>query len=98
MVKTIIWTSPAVADLQDIYDFISKDSEFYAKSFVNELIDSTERLVTFPKIARKAPEFDNENIRDLIFQNYRIIYLIKDESIFILAVVHTRRDLQLPEE
>ena len=40
-----------------------------------------------------VPEADEETIRELLYQNYRIIYRIKDELIEILTVIHGRRDL-----
>jgi plasmid stabilization system protein ParE len=37
---------------------------------------------------------DSENIRELIFQSYRIIYLNQINHVYILAVIHGSRDLQ----
>jgi len=40
-----------------------------------------------------VPEADEETIRELLYQHYRIIYRIKSELIEILTVIHGRRDL-----
>jgi plasmid stabilization system protein ParE len=40
-----------------------------------------------------VPEAEEENIRELLFQNYRIIYRVGTDSILILTVIHGARDL-----
>lgn len=48
-------------------------------------------IPTFPKAGRVVPEYNQENIRERIFQNYRIVYRLKPEMIEIVAVVHSVR-------
>ena len=45
-------------------------------------------------MGRKVPELGNENIRELTLYSYRILYEVKDQDVFVLAVIHMRRDLQ----
>ncbi len=40
-----------------------------------------------------VPEYGRKYIRELIFQNYRIIYQIKEDIVLILTVIHGKRDL-----
>jgi toxin ParE1/3/4 len=47
----------------------------------------------FPKIGRKVPESDDEFIREMLFQNYRIIYKLQKENVYILAVIRQAKDL-----
>ncbi|MFO8152054.1 type II toxin-antitoxin system RelE/ParE family toxin [Thioalkalivibrio sp.] len=91
--SSIIWSDPAVEDLESILDFIAKDSEYYALSFVNEIIGHASKLHDFPDMGRIVPEYDRHDIRELIFQSYRIIYQIKGDEIIILTVVHGKRNL-----
>jgi addiction module RelE/StbE family toxin len=91
--RRLIWTDPAVEDLQAISDYISKDSEYYASIFIGELIQSVEKLIEFPEIGRMVPEYQRKDIRELIVQSYRIIYQIEDNRILILTVVHGRKEL-----
>jgi plasmid stabilization system protein ParE len=69
----ISWTAPAIESLRNLYSYIAKDSEIYAASFVQRIVLSVENLTTFPKLGRVVPEADEETIRELIYQNYRII-------------------------
>ena len=50
-----------------------------------------------PRLGRKVPELDEENVREVSLYSYRILYEIKTTHIDILAVIHTRRDLQAEE-
>ncbi len=91
MVK-VIWTDSAIQDLNDIGDFISKDSIRYAEITVEKLFYAVDILMTYPNIGRIVPEFEDENIRELIHGNYRIVYQLIDEfRIDILTVNNCAR-------
>ncbi|MGD0222758.1 MAG: type II toxin-antitoxin system RelE/ParE family toxin [Terriglobia bacterium] len=89
----LIWTDPSIADLRAIRDYIGRDSDYYAADLVEQLVLSVERLLQFPKLGRVVPETQDENIRELVQQSYRIIYRILGERIEILTIVHGSRDL-----
>jgi len=93
----IKWTEKASSNLENIHEFISKDSSVYATQFVISLIDSTQILENFPYSGRKVPKFEQYNFRELIRQGYRIIYQIDDSTtdIDVLVIVHLSRDLKL---
>ena len=96
----ILWTEPAISDLEAIQDYIARDSELYANDFVASILDETQRLESFPKIGRATPEAHSPNIRELLYGSYRIIYRIhKEEMIQILTVIHGSRDIsRLPRK
>jgi plasmid stabilization system protein ParE len=90
----IRWTEPAVLDLESIRDYIARDSDYYATEFIGRILDAVEKLYMLPSMGRKVPEAYDDNIREIIFYNYRIIYMIeRAESILVLAVIHAARDL-----
>ena len=91
------WTEPSVETLQGIKDYIAKDNEFYAVRFVERIVAAAEKLQNFPSLGRKVPEADREDIREIIFQAYRIIYRSRADRVEILAVVHGGRDLDRDE-
>ncbi len=43
-------------------------------------------------MGRRVPEAEEENIREIIFQNYRIIYRLETEQVLILTILHAARD------
>lgn len=87
------WAESAVIDLENIKDYIAKDSEYYASLFTEKIFATVEEIATFPHLGREVPEYKAEYIREVLYNNYRIIYQIKDNNILILAVVHGARDL-----
>jgi len=56
--------------------------------FIERIIEAVERLETFPEMGRRVPEAEEENIREIIFQNYRIIYRLETEQVLILTILH----------
>jgi len=90
----IIWTEPAVADLQNIKTYISNDSKYYATVVTEKILKSVEKIKDFPRIGREVPEFEGNEIREIIYSNYRIIYRIHEDFILILAVVHGKRNIE----
>ena len=91
----IVWTEPAVDSLQAIHDYIARDNAFYAGLFTQRLIEIAESLQDLPERGRLVPEAGNADMRELLFQHYRIIYRLRAEIIEILAIVHGARDLSL---
>jgi toxin ParE1/3/4 len=94
MVK-VIWTAHSIDDLKEIMNYISRDSVKYAYILKDNIFNLTEKLIKYPRIGRIVPEYKQDSIRELIYKNYRIIYLIKTESIEILTIFHGTRRLKL---
>lgn len=90
----IRWSDIAEADLDQLYDYIARDVPYYAEQFVDRLIEAVGVLQAHPKIGRPVPEAeDREDVRELIFQSYRIVYLLEPEQVYILTVIHGSRNL-----
>ena len=48
----LIWTEPAVLDLEKIKEYVSRDSEYYALNLIENIFESVEKLKEFPNIGR----------------------------------------------
>ena len=91
----INWTLQALSDLKDLADYISKDEKHYAKLQVIRLKSSVEILKNQIEIGRIVPEFDRENLRQIIEGNYRIVYkIVNKDRVDILTIHHSSRDLK----
>jgi len=90
------WTENAVEHLVNIYEYIALNSPTYAKRVVDKITRRSEQISEHPLSGRKVPEYDAEDIRELIEKPYRIIYRIKPDQIDVLAVIHGSR--LLPDE
>jgi addiction module RelE/StbE family toxin len=84
----IRWTDQSLIDIENIAEFISKDSERYASIQVERFFEETEILKTFPQSGRIVPEINNKHIREIILGNYRIIYRIFSASKIDIITVH----------
>lgn len=88
------WSEPALEDMEGIRDYIANDSTFYAQQFIERVFDVAKNLEKFPELGRIVPEVEEtKNVRELIFQGYRIIYLHQPDHVYIVAVMHGSRDL-----
>jgi addiction module RelE/StbE family toxin len=96
MVK-VVWTDQAIQDLNDIGEYIAKDSERYAREVIRSLFESTEIIVSHPKAGRIVPEYNIDYLRELIRGSYRIVYRVVDKfRIDILIVHYSARQLKIP--
>ncbi|OIO24187.1 MAG: plasmid stabilization protein [Ignavibacteria bacterium CG_4_8_14_3_um_filter_37_9] len=80
------WTKEALQRLQAIEDYIARDNIKAAGGFVDN-----------PRKGRVVPELSIENIRELLHKNYRIVYLVKKNSIEILTVFEGHQLLKKDE-
>ena len=96
MASEVVWSLEAISDLDTLADFIAKDSPFYAAAFVAEIRDASRTLAVFSERGRTVPELNNEDIRELIIKNYRLIYLVEENRVTILSLIHSARRLHIP--
>ena len=90
------WTQNAIEHLVNIYDYIALHSPTYGKRTVDRITRRSEQIAEHPFSGRKVPEYDADDIRELIENPYRIIYRIKSDQIDVLAVIHGAQ--LLPDE
>ncbi|PLY16450.1 MAG: plasmid stabilization protein [Sulfurimonas sp.] len=72
--------------IQNILEYIAKDSLNQALKFQVKLDESIDKLVDMPYKFRKSIYFENENIRDLIFKEYVIPYKIDKNKNQIIII------------
>ena len=75
----------------------TRDSPFYAGLFAKKIDAIATGLAQFPRAGRVVPEYGDEAIRERIYQNYRIVYRLKSDTIEIVAVTHGASPLRESE-
>jgi addiction module RelE/StbE family toxin len=91
----IIWTDEAINDLRAIKEYLDRvAAPEIAQRFCLALLAAPDRIKRFPQSGQVVPEFREEDIREVLFQDYRIIYQVGDGACYIRTVVHGSRDLQ----
>ena len=94
MARKIIWSEPAVEDLEAAVEFIAKDSEAYAANLAQLAVDAAESLAQFPHRGHKVPDPKLSRFRELIIGSYRLIYLVETKRVLIVALLHGHRALR----
>ncbi len=94
MVK-IKWSDAAKSDLKGIFEYLSHDSPQYAEYLFERIFESIENLKSFPEMGRRVQELKNPNMRELLLQNYRIVYQYIENSIEIITIFHGKRLLRI---
>ncbi len=87
----IIWSPEAAEDLEQIKNYIARDSDYYAKSVVKKILEASKSIGSFPYSGRIVPEINDSRVRERIIYSYRMIYKIRKESILIIAIIHGKR-------
>jgi plasmid stabilization system protein ParE len=82
------WTREAENQLQGIYDYIARDSREYALQTVGRLIRRSKQIAEFPYSGRMVPELEAPEIREFIVGSYRLIYTVRPEAVFVVALFH----------
>jgi len=90
----VIWTEPALLDLESIAEYIAIDKPSAASHLVKKIFSTTERLEQFPKSGHKPPEFKKTRYLEVIENPCRIFYRIESDKIYIIYVMRSERKLR----
>ncbi|MBU0680841.1 MAG: type II toxin-antitoxin system RelE/ParE family toxin [Proteobacteria bacterium] len=93
----IIWSPLAIDRASEIAEYIALDNTTAATKWVERVFEKVKNLSSFPETGRKVPEVNRNEIRELIFGNYRIIYRIEKSNISILTIRHSKQILPVDE-
>jgi toxin ParE1/3/4 len=88
----VTWSKPAEKDLKQIFAYIARDSIFYAKKVVKNIVEKSMSLESSPRRGRMVPEINDPDIREIFIYSYRLMYQISPDNIYILGVIHGKRD------
>lgn len=91
----IIWTEPALLELDEIADYISLDDPQAAKKLVRKAFKRIEHLADHPKSGKLVEEFENSVYREVVLSPCRIFYRIEDKIIFIIHIIRDEQQLHL---
>jgi len=93
----LVWSPLAVERASEIAEYIAQDKPAAADYWINTVFSKVDQLRSSPEIGRVVPEIRNEQFRELIYGNYRIIYRIEKRQISILTIRHGKQILPIDE-
>jgi addiction module RelE/StbE family toxin len=87
----LVWSEKAEKQLDQIFAYIAEDSNIYAFHTVEQIIKTAEGLLRHPRSGRVVPEYERADVREILYNPYRIIYRLSENQVEILSVIHARR-------
>ena len=93
----IIWSPLAIDRASEIAEYIALDKPAAADKWINTLFSKVGQLKLTPKSGRVVPEIGDEQFRELIYGNYRIIYRIEKKQLSILTIRHGKQILPIED-
>ena len=93
----IVWSPLAVDRASEIAGYIAQDKPAAAEKWIKTVFSKVGQLKSSPEIGRIVPEIGNNQFRELIYGNYRIIYRIEVGQISVLTIRHGMQILPIKE-
>ena len=90
----LIWTEPALADLEAIADYISLDNPAAARRLVQMVFERVERLECFPSFGKRPPEMPRSPYREIVVTPCRVFYRVEGDTVFLLHVMRAEHLLR----
>lgn len=94
----VLLTEDAQKDIEGIHQFLAEsDSPAAAERVLDRLVEVAESLAAFPErgaFPRELEALGMRDFRQVFFKPYRVIYRIRDRSVFIYLIADGRRDMQ----
>lgn len=90
----LIWTEPALLDLDEIAEYIALDDPLAASRYVHRVFDRVERLQIHAKSGKRPPELPRSPYREVVVPPCRVFYRIEGETVYILYVMRSERLLR----
>ena len=86
------WTRQALSDLTRLYEFLSAVNQQAAARTVQALTTAPTTLLNNPRIGEQLFEFESREVRRIIVGRYEMRYEIRESTIYVLRLWHTRED------
>lgn len=90
----VVWTEPALSDLDAIADYIALDNPDAAKQLVQRVFRHVDQLAAHPKSGSKPPELKGWRYRQIIEPPCRVFYRQERSEVFILHVMRSEQLLR----
>ncbi len=90
----IIWTDPALSNLNEIAEYIALTNLAAAKNLTQKVFNKITRLEVNPESGKVPTELKNLNYREVIVNPCRIFYKVDNNQVYILHVMRQERDLR----
>jgi plasmid stabilization system protein ParE len=92
MAIKIVFKESFAIRLEKQIKYIGFNNPQNARKFKNSLLKRIKEIPKNPYVCRKSIYFEDQNIRDLIYKGYTIVYEITDETIEVFGFMKNQKD------
>ena len=93
----VVWSPRAIRRVTEAARFIADENPRAAIDWVRGLFDFARPLARFPDMGRSVPEIGRPEIREILFQGYRVVHRVAPRRVEILTVRHAKRRFSFRE-
>jgi len=90
----IIWSEPALGDLDAIADYIALENPVAASALIKRIFGHIEQLVDHPESGSRPQELGRSRYRQIVEPPCRVFYRYDGHKVFILYVMRSERLLR----
>lgn len=90
----IVWTEPALSDLEAIADYIALENPVAAAELVRRVVAHAEQLADHPESGSRPLELKRSRYRQIVESPCRLFYRYDGDKVFILYVMRSERLLR----
>jgi len=90
----LIWTEPALSDLDAIADYIALENPAAARELVQRIVHHVEQLAEYPESGARPRELRGSRYRQIVEPPCRVFYRYNGERVFVLYVMRGERRLR----
>ena len=80
------------SDLARLYEFLTPVNKPAAARTVQTLTKASTILLTNPRVGEQLFQFEPREVRRILVGQYEMRYEIRNETIYVLRIWHTRED------
>jgi len=90
----VIWTEPALSDLDAIADYFALDKPDAVLALVKRVFEHVEHLQSCPESGSRLPELKRSRYRQIVEPPCRVFYRYDGERVYILYVMRSEQLLR----
>jgi len=90
----LIWTGPALLDLDEIAEYIALDDPLAASRYVQKVLDRVERLEDHPTSGKRLHELSCSPYREVVVPPCRVVYRVEGDAVYVVYVMRSERLLR----
>jgi plasmid stabilization system protein ParE len=90
----IVWSEPALSDLDAIADYIALENPVAASALVKRIFGHVEQLAAHPESGSRPQELGRSRYRQIVESPCRLFYRYDGHKVFILYVMRSERLLR----